>query len=179
MKSAAILAALILAFVAGVFLLLFLLADALQTKPVALAVLMLLIIVLSTAVVISGALLNHAHAQSIQPRIDRREAIDAPFSVLPERKQIPPPDAFIQVSDRMSVRQSQIENTAVQVYEALWPHTAPTRANIKRSFPQLQSDGFISAVQAYLQQRGRASGGGQGREYKWIVTRPTDEDAAF
>jgi hypothetical protein len=69
----------------------------------------------------------------------------------------------------IAVRQEQIESTAIRVYTRLYPHTPPTRENIQRNFPQLKSNGYISAVMALLKERGVADGGGQGSPYTWVV----------
>ena len=175
----------VLVVVAGIIGLFYVIADSLRANTAALAIVMAVIFLLCVAIAVSGAVLNAIHARNIQPQPRREPIDDVPFAVLPPeykrpQPQLPPPDDFIAVSDRMSVRQSQIENSATKVFLAMFPHTAPTRSNIKRVFPQMQSDGFISAVQAYLAQRGKASGGGQGREYKWLIDSPTENtDASF
>ncbi len=107
--------------------------------------------------------LSHMSRQA-EP-VEAQYTVSQPAPALPE-----PVDNFVSVDDRMAVRRSQIENTAARIYVAMWPHTAPTREAIRRTFPQLQSDGFIASVQAYLKARGRVSGGGQGTPYSWVVS---------
>ena len=72
---------------------------------------------------------NIQHARNMQSR--REQPIEATYRELPYRApvpQLPAPDDFIAVSDRMSVRQSQIENSATKVFIAMFPHTPPTRS---------------------------------------------------
>jgi hypothetical protein len=77
--------------------------------------------------------------------------------------------AFVPVDDRTMVRQSQIANAAALVYRNMFPDVPPTRRAIMETFPEMQSAGFVAAVQSYLAKRGRVAGGGQGREYTWVT----------
>ena len=161
----------VLVVIAGLIGLIYVVVDALKDKPGALAIVIFFILLPTSAWAIFGAVQSarRTHAESNQS-----DVVAADYEVLPARPQprLSAP-SFIPIDDHLMVRKTQIENAAATVYMRMWPHTAPTRANIMKQFPQMQSAGFVSAVQAYLRERGRVAGGGQGREYSWVVE---DED---
>lgn len=84
--------------------------------------------------------------------------------------QLPAPrDGLLPVDDSTMVTKAQIQATASKIYHRMYPHTEPTRANIQELFPALKSNGYVTRCMEYLRDMEVVEGGGQGREYRWVV----------
>lgn len=112
----------------------------------------------------------HRHdVENIAAAIQQQQppAIDANWTV--RTPQLPAPgDDWHRVDNNVLLRQEQIEATAMKIYRRMYPHTQPTQTNVKELFPDIQSNGTISAVMDYLVKRGVADGGGAGSAYHWV-----------
>lgn len=157
----------------GVFLALFIVTESART-----AATVMLLFSLAGSTLLIGWVLGHksaTRAMEIQSQTLAQAMMLAPPQITAQQSapQLPAPrdrdGDLLSVDDSMMVSMDQIKTTASKIYHRMYPHTEPTQANIKEVFPSLTSHGYITKCMEYLKARGLVEGGGQGREYKWIV----------